>query len=343
MHNLHFVRYVFSFLLKSNSKFLIFILLTILCEAWTEAKTDFKTIKFTETCMGTDFTILIDHPNINIAKKAAAKAFKEAHRLDQILSDYIGESELSKLSQNSGSSKFYPLSNDLFEVLAASQKLAIETGGAFDITIGPFSRLWRIARFRKILPDNEKLTSTQERVGYEKLILDYEKKEAQLVEKAMVLDLGGIAKGYAADQMLKILKQIGVCRVLINAGGDILLGDAPRGRNGWRIEIGGRMHPDLPTLAISNIAIATSGDFEQSVTLNDQTFSHLINPFTGIGLTNLSQVTVLAPTAMTADSLASACLVLGSQKGLQYLKSKQNIQAFFLEKKDDGARLYRNN
>ena len=293
--------------------------------------------------MGADFTLLIDHPNKNFAKKAASKAFKEAHRLDQIFSDYISDSELSRLSINSGSSEFYPLSEDLFQVLAASQKLAIETKGAFDITIGPFSRLWRIARFRKTLPNSNVLLNAHKRVGHEKLILDYEKKEAQLLENAMVLDLGGIAKGYAADQMLKTLKRFGVSRVLIDAGGDILLGDAPSDKSGWRIEIGGRKHPDLPILIVSNIAIATSGDFEQSVTLNDQKFSHLINPFTGIGLTNLSQVTVLAPSAMVADSLASACLVLGSNKGIKYLQSKQQIQAFFLEKKESGTELFRSN
>ena len=293
--------------------------------------------------MGADFTLLIDHPNKNFAKKAASKAFKEAHRLDQIFSDYISDSELSRLSINSGSSGFYPLSEDLFQVLAASQKLAIETKGAFDITIGPFSRLWRIARFRKTLPNSNVLLNAHKRVGHEKLILDYEKKEAQLLENAMVLDLGGIAKGYAADQMLKTLKRFGVSRVLIDAGGDILLGDAPSDKSGWRIEIGGRKHPDLPILIVSNIAIATSGDFEQSVTLNDQKFSHLINPFTGIGLTNLSQVTVLAPSAMVADSLASACLVLGSNKGMKYLQSKQQIQAFFLEKKESGTELFRSN
>ena len=329
--------------LNITYRLLIFILLVSSLEAWSKPKAGLIYNKFTETCMGTDFTLLIDHPNKIFAKKAASMAFKEAHRLDQIFSDYISDSELSRLSINSGSSEFYPLSEDLFRVLAASQKLAIETKGAFDITIGPFSRLWRIARFRKTLPNSKVLLNTHKRVGHEKLILNYEKKEAQLLENAMVLDLGGIAKGYAADQMLKILKEFGVSRVLIDAGGDILLGDAPDDRSGWQIEIGGRIHPDLPILTVSNIAIATSGDFEQSVTLNDQKFSHLINPFTGIGLTNLSQVTVLAPSAMVADSLASACLVLGSKKGMKYLESKQQIQAFFLEKKESRIELYRYN
>ncbi len=327
--------------MKSNSTFFVIILLTNFSEAWSQPKTEYSYKRFTETCMGADFTLLIDHPDIKLAQRGASKAFEEAHRLNRIMSDYSSESELSQLSQSSGSSKFYPLSDDLFHVLATSQKLAVETEGAFDITVGPFSRLWRIARFKKILPNNNKLLSAQKRVGYTKLILDYDKRQAKLLETAMVLDLGGIAKGYAADQMLKILRKLGITRVLIDAGGDILLGDAPCGRSGWRIEIGGKIHPDLPSLMVSNIAIATSGDFEQSVTLDSQKYSHLINPFTGIGLTSLSQVTVLAPTAMAADSLASACLVLGPKKGIQYLESKLKIQAFFLEKKERKTKIFR--
>ena len=290
--------------------------------------------------MGTNFTLLIDHENEKFARIAAEKALSEAHRLDRILSDYDSESELSKLSQNSGSSKYFSLSHDLFNVLAESEELAVETEGAFDITVGPFSRLWRIARFKKTLPSNNKLLQARKRVGYNKLKIDREKKMIKLNASAMVLDLGGIAKGYAADQMLKILQNLNVRRVLIDAGGDILLGDSPRGKDGWRIEIGGSAHPDLPALTISNTAVATSGDFEQSIILGGKTFSHLINPFTGLGLTSQSQVTVVAPTAMEADSLASACLVLGPIKGFNMLETKQNVRAYFLKKEEKETMLF---
>ena len=307
---------------------------------WTKAKSDFTYHRFSEKCMGTNFTLLIDHENRKFAQIAAEKAFSEAHRLDNILSDYNSESELSKLSQNSGSSKYYSLSNDLFKVLAESDELAVETEGAFDITVGPFSRLWRIARFKKAIPSESKLLQARKRVGYRKLEIDREKKMVKLDASAMVLDLGGIAKGYAADQMLKILQNLNVRRVLIDAGGDVLLGDPPLGKSGWRIEIGGTAHPDLPTLTISNIAVATSGDFEQSIKLGGKTFSHLINPFTGLGLTSQSQVTVVAPTAMEADSLASACLVLGPIKGFKMLEEKQNVIAYFLKKEENETKLF---
>ena len=186
-----------------------------------------------------------------------------------------------------------------------------------------------------MLPSDEKLINAQKRVGYKNLILDYDQKKAKLLKMGMVLDLGGIAKGYAADRMLKILNEHNVTRVLIDAGGDLLVGQPPRGKTGWKITIGGKKHPDLPSLYLSNVAIATSGDLEQSITVNGKTYSHLINPLSGLGLTTLAQVTVIAPTAITADSLASASLVLGSAKGIQFLKTIPNVSAYFLEQKGE--------
>jgi thiamine biosynthesis lipoprotein len=150
----------------------------------------------------------------------------------------------------------------------------------------------------------------------------------------MILDLGGIAKGYAADHMLKILKSNKLNRVLIDAGGDLLIGDAPIGKKGWKIEIGGRTHPDLPILTLSNIAVATSGDVEQFVSIGGKTYSHLIDPLTGVGLTSRMQVTILTHSAMEADALASASLVMGKELGIKFLKNKNLFNAFFVEESD---------
>ena len=308
----------------------LFVILSFVNGVCAKRKADNEYYKFSETCMGTKFSLLIDGDDLQLSKKVARKAFKEASRLDKILSDYISESELSILSQNSGSGDFKQLSSELFEVLKNAQILAKETNGNFDVTIGSLSRLWRIARFKETLPEHNKLVNALERVGYTNLVLDHIKQKAKLLKKDMTLDLGGIAKGYAADRMLEICKLHNLPRVLIDAGGDILLGNAPRGKNGWLVEIGGRKHPDFPILTLSNTAIATSGDIEQSVTINEKTYSHLINPSTGIGLTSLAQVTVIAPTAMNADSLASACLVLGLEKSKTLLHSKKQVTAYYL-------------
>jgi thiamine biosynthesis lipoprotein len=287
--------------------------------------------KFTEKCMGTDFTILIDHKNFNFAKKVASGAFKKANQLNKIFSDYDSSSENSRLFEKSGNGTFQKVSDEFYRVLTASQILARETNGAFDITVGPYSRLWRIARFRKSLPDQQSILLTGKRVGWQNIIINSETKQVKLAVKNMVLDFGGIAKGYAADVILNFLKSQNANRVLIDAGGDLLLGAPPANKFGWDIKIGGKKHSELPTLSLSNIAVATSGDFEQFVTLGGKKYSHLIDPKTGIGLTNRAQVTVIAPSAIEADSLASASLVLGSRNGIKFLNTKKNVSAFFLE------------
>jgi thiamine biosynthesis lipoprotein len=147
----------------------------------------------------------------------------------------------------------------------------------------------------------------------------------------MVLDLGGIAKGYVADKALMVLRKRGVGSALVDAGGDLALGDPPPGRKGWRIEIGGLKHRDLPVLELARCAIATSGDVEQFVEIDGQRYSHLIDPGTGVGLTTRIQVTVVTFKGMQADSLASALSVLGTERGTKFVQKLSGVRAYFVE------------
>jgi len=288
---------------------------------------------FEKDCMGAKFVVLIDEDDRSKARKGATAAFKEGERLNRALSDYESSSELTRFSESSRTGKKFALSRDLFEVLRHSQGLAKETEGYFDVTIGPLSRLWRIARFQQKRPPEDKLAAALRRVGYQSLSLSAEDRSGTLRTPGMVLDLGGIAKGFAADKMLETLKRKGLGRCLINAGGDLVLGAPPRGAPGWRVEIGGLQHPDLPVLHLSNLAVATSGDIEQFVVVDGKRYSHLIDPGTGLGLTTQCQVTVLASTGMEADSLASAFPVMGLNKVQEYLGKKAGITVYYLQKK----------
>jgi thiamine biosynthesis lipoprotein len=252
--------------------------------------------------MGTEFKILIDHDCENKSSIAAKAAFDEARRLNLIFSDYDTESELSKLSNSSYSSQKVKLSEELFEVLKFSKSLAQVTDGAFDPTLGQLSRLWRISRFRKSLPNVISIEKAMDRVGSEYLILNYLQKEATLLKPGIILDLGGIAKGYTADRMMLILKNMGFDRCLIDAGGDLTLGKRPRQSKGWKIQIGGIKHPDLPRMTLENCSVATSGDSSQFVEINGTKYSHILNPRSGYGLENLTQVTVIAKNGISADS-----------------------------------------
>jgi len=286
---------------------------------------------FVEKQMGADFRIVLYADNEKVANEAATSAFAEVERLNAILSDYDPKSDLSRLSETSGSGQHFPLSDDLFAVLDASQKLSRQTAGAFDITIGPCVRLWRIARFRKTFPLPEKLAEARKAVGFRHLNISHTKHTALLEVPNMMLDLGGIAKGYVADKALMVLRKRGIGSALVDAGGDLALGDPPPDRKGWRIEVGGLKHPDLPVLELAHCAIATSGDVEQFVEIAGKRYSHLIDPSTGIGLTTRIQVAVVTSTGIQADSLASALSVLGTERGTKFVQKLSGVRAYFVE------------
>ena len=130
------------------------------------------------------------------------------------------------------------------------------------------------------------------------------------------------------------MRKRGIRSALVDAGGDLVLGNPPPGQKGWRIEIGGSKHPDLPILELSNCAVATSGDLEQFVEVDGKRYSHIIDPRTGIGLTTRLQVTVVTPEGMMADSLASALNVLGPAKGSAYVKTLPRVEAYFVQRKE---------
>ena len=288
--------------------------------------------EFSQNCMGARFRIILDHDNYELCRAAADQAFSECNRLNEIFSDYSAESEVSRLSNSPITDKFLKVSDELFEVLTFSKQLAEKTNGAFDPTMGRVSRLWRIARYRKILPSDKALGIAMKNSGHKHLGLDANFCGINLKKPEVILDLGGIAKGYAADKMLNKIKQAGIHRVLIDAGGDLVLGKAPRGKSGWTVEIGGRANFLLPTLNLQNCAIATSGDSEQFVEIEGVRYSHIFNPRTGYGLQDLSQVSVIAKNGMIADSYATTALIIGCERTKEILNTQKTpINAYFFE------------
>lgn len=290
--------------------------------------------------MGTLFRIILYHPDEQVAKAAADSAFRRIDSLNYLMSDYLEDSELNKLSASSGNGNYIQVSDDLFRVISASQDLSKQTEGAFDITIGPYVQLWRTInrQDKPTLPDDAILKELSQFVGYNNIALDSSESKIALKQPNMQLDLGGIAKGYAADQALNILQSYGIKSALVDAGGDIRVGNKPSGKDGWRISI--PYHTSLNelnyiTLELANGAVATSGDLFQFVKIEGKRYSHIINPKTGVGLTNQRSVTVVASTGITADSYASALSVLGPCKGLLLINQKPDITAYFEFREDN--------
>lgn len=243
---------------------------------------------------------------------AISAAFARIRDLDGELSDYKPDSELNRVCRTAHDAPVR-VSDDLYRVLKSAWNLSVKTNGAFDVTIGPVTHLWR----RGVLPDR----ATLARCGWRNLVL---KDHTVFLKLAgMQLDLGGIAKGFAADEALRVLRAHGVRRALVAVSGDIAAGDAPPGRRGWTV----RVEPGGQRLMLKNAAVSTSGDREQSLERGGVRYSHIIDPRTGLGLTNRLTVTVVARHGIDADSLATAISVLGSGRGLHYLKLFLNTNA----------------
>jgi FAD:protein FMN transferase len=266
--------------------------------------------EYTRIIMGVGARLIFYSENAETARAAAEATYERLNELDAILSDYRKDSELMRLCRKPAGEP-HPVSPELGFILAQSVEIAAKTGGAFDPTVGPVVRLWRQARKSGKHPDAVELAQARDLVGYEKLAVDSRAQTVTLAKPGMSLDLGGIAKGYAADEALKVLADHGIDRALVDLGGDLAAGSPPPDAIGWRITIEtGVQEPR--TIDLANGAIATSGDLVQHTIIDGVRFSHIIDPRTGQALTNAVASTVTAPTGIEADALASAACVLGN-------------------------------
>jgi len=292
------------------------------------SQTQLHRFDFEQIEMGVQFRISLYACDSKVANHAARAAFERIHALNSILSDYDARSEVRQLCEKT-SGVWHPVSRDLHRVLLHARRLSVRTEGAFDVTAGHYTKLWRRAHRRSQLPSASDLKSIAAVTGFRFLEVDPHKLRVRLLIDGMRIDLGGIAKGYAADQALLQLSRHGIVRALVDGSGDITAGQAPPGRNGWRIEIQAlRSSPeaDPVTIELAESAVATSGDAFQHLEVAGQRFSHIIDARTGQALTNPSSVTVVAANGMAADSLASSVSVLGIDAGLQLIEKLRNTE-----------------
>lgn len=253
-----------------------------------------------EPVMGTLFRVTLYADSAGQARAGFTAAFARAHELDAALSDYKEDSELNRLCRAGRA----PVSEDLFNVLRAALEIARESRGAFDPTLGPLTRLWRESRRARRLPDPAALAEARRRTGWRKVRLFARTRTVTLAGTGMQLDLGGIAKGFTADQMLLTLRKLGLPHALVAASGDLALGEAPPGRAGWTVAVGGS------TRLLVNCGVSTSGPGEQFAEIGGVRYAHIVDPRTGIGLVNAKTAGIIAPTATLADALATAAVVL---------------------------------
>jgi thiamine biosynthesis lipoprotein len=213
------------------------------------------------------------------------------------------------------------VSGELFEALTRAVTIARASGGAFDPTVAPLVSMWRQSRTTGRLPEAAALAAARSRVGWRQIELDGERRAARIPD-GVRLDLGGIAKGYILQDALRALASLGVRRALVEAGGDVVVGEAPPGRAGWRIDVPGADAAFAGHASrLTNAALATSGPTAQFVEIDGTRYSHVIDPRTGLGVTAPFVAHVIGDDAATADALATALAVLGPD-GLPTLRAR---------------------
>ncbi|MEL6252168.1 MAG: FAD:protein FMN transferase [Bacteroidota bacterium] len=277
---------------------------------------ELRRFSFSSPHMGTNFRIVLYAEDSLQADTAARAAFSRIEELNEILSDYLPDSELNLLSARAGSGDFVPVSDELWTVLLASRFFSKKSKGAFDISIGPLSRLWRRAMRKAAFPEADKLKKAHALVDWRSIKLNKKSQSVKLKKEGMKLDLGGIAKGYAVDEAYQVLKDAGIEAALVDGGGDLLLGNSPPGKEGWTIEVPAYTYPekeDKDLLVLKNCSVATSGDTYRYIELNGIRYSHIIDPRTALGISKRRMLTVIAKEGMTADALASVYSILGKE------------------------------
>lgn len=288
--------------------------------------------EFAETHMGTSFHLVLYTEDEPTARRASRAAFARIGALDGLLSDYNPESELMRLCDRAGGPPV-PVSDALFEVLTRAKAVYEQSDGAFDVTVAPVVRLWRRARRERKMPDAARRAEALALVGSNRMKLDPKAKTVELTQPGMKLDLGGLAKGYTADEALRVLKAHGITRALVAGAGDIVVGDPPPGREGWTIGIA-PLNPakDEPRryVSLSNSAVSTAGDAEQFVEIDGKRYAHIVDPRTGLGVVDRCSVTVFARDGLTTDSLDTAIYILGPERGLPLIEATEGAAALIV-------------
>ncbi|YCM42826.1 FAD:protein FMN transferase [Verrucomicrobiaceae bacterium 227] len=288
------------------------ILLLAACQGDRESSPDeavvLSRIETQRPLMGTLFRIITYAEDGEAGHAAMEEALDLAENFADRATDYDRRSELNQLT-DTRVGEAVKVSPELYEVIALGVKLAKDTKGVFDPTLGPLTHLWRTMRRTGEKPDEAELAAARERCGIEFLKLDDEAQTITVLREGMQLDLGGIAKGFAADLIFDHLKSQGYAVTLVAVAGDLRMGDSPPDKEGWTVGLRTFNLTPVKTIALSNCAVSTSGDLFQKVEIGGETFSHIIDPRTGLGLTTRRAASVIMPEAKLTDPLATAaCL-----------------------------------
>lgn len=286
--------------------------------------------RFELTVIGDDETWAMDGIDAGIA---------EIRRIERLLTTFSEDSETSLINRNAGLAPV-AVSAETFDLIERSTRISRLTQGAFDITYGSIDkRLWNFDTTMTRLPDKETAKQMVRLINYRNIELDPQNLTVFLKGKGMRIGFGGIGKGYAAEQAKAIMKAMGVENGIVNASGDLAIwGYQPDG-SPWTIGI---VDPNVrgqifSYLNVTNLAVATSGNYEKYIRINGKKYSHTINPRTGLPVTGIKSVTILCPNAEFADAIATPVMIMGIRAGIYMINQLKEVEAIII---DDDDQIY---
>ena len=285
-------------------------------------------IRRTQIIMGTLVEITISHPDPDTVQAVSTQAFDEMKRIEQLMSTYIPDSEISRINRAAGE-KAIPVSREVEEVIREGIYWSEQSGGAFDITVEPLVQLWDFDGDNKIIPSENTIRKTASLVNYKNIeIKDH---TVRLKNRGMAINVGGLAKGYAVDRAISILRSK-VSNGIVNAGGDLFAFGQKNKQSSWNI---GLQHPRKPqgllaAFAVKNQAVATSGDYQRYFMKDGVRYHHIFDSRTGRPSRLMISATIITTEVMDADALATAVFVMGPEKGIEWVDSMANVEAMLV-------------
>jgi thiamine biosynthesis lipoprotein len=299
-----------------------------------EALKKIKTIhKRAMRLMGNRFEVSVVCADTFLAEAHIDAAVAEISRIEKLLTTFSDDSQTNEINRNAGI-KPVQVDKEVFDLIARSLRISNLTQGAFDITYGSIDKsLWNFDVNMKQLPNAAMARKAVKLINFKNVILDPDNCTVFLKEKGMRIGFGGIGKGYAADRAKLILKERGVESGVINASGDLTAWGVQPGGNKWTVGIA---NPDLSHevfsyMTITDMAIATSGNYEKFVMIDGKKYSHTINPRTGLPVTGIKSVTIITSHAEIADAMATPVMIMGIAAGMDMINQIQNIEAIIID------------
>ena len=287
----------------------------------------------TERLMGNSFEITVVGEDEFWAHEKIDLAFAEIRRIERLLTTFDDNSQTNQINRQAGISPV-KVDKEVFDLIERSLRISAVTDGAFDITYGSVDkRLWNFDKTMTALPDSNTAKSMVRLINYRNVILHKDDCSVMLKEKGMRIGFGGIGKGYAAEMAKALLKKEGVHSGIVNASGDLTAwGYQPNGEP-WTIGIANPDNATLPFsyMNITDMAVATSGNYEKFIIINGSKYSHTINPKTGLPVTGIKSVTIISPNAEIADAMATPVTIMGVKAGLNLINQIQHIECIIID------------